>query len=104
MPYDDSQARDKDGKRTSGGSSGGGLPPSAYAAGMAKAPSSTPIKGAHAFNSLSEARKFANTSHGYARVLTRGNETIVALDRNVTTSAVKQGVTPVTVLGATRKR
>ena len=38
MPYDDSQARDKDGKWTSGGSSGGGLPPSAYAAGMAKAP------------------------------------------------------------------
>ena len=39
MPYDDSQARDKDGKWTSGGSSGGGLPPSAYAAGTAKAPS-----------------------------------------------------------------
>ena len=40
MPYDDSQARDKSGMWTSGGSSGGGLPPSAYAAGMAKAPSS----------------------------------------------------------------
>jgi len=39
MPYDDSQPRDKYGKWTSGGSSGGGLPPSAYAAGMAKAPS-----------------------------------------------------------------
>ena len=39
MPYNDSQARAKDGKWTSGGSSGGGLPPSAYAAGMAKAPS-----------------------------------------------------------------
>ena len=39
MPYNDSQARDKDGKWTSGGSSGGGLPPSAYAAGMARAPS-----------------------------------------------------------------
>lgn len=34
MPYDDSQARAKDGKWTSGGSSGGGLPPSAYAAGL----------------------------------------------------------------------
>lgn len=40
MPYDDSQARDKSGMWTSGGSSGGGLPPSAYAAGMAKAPAS----------------------------------------------------------------
>lgn len=42
MPYDNSQARAKDGKWTSGGSSnssGGSLPPSAYAAGMAKAPS-----------------------------------------------------------------
>ena len=104
MPYNDSQARDKDGKWTSGGSSGGGLPPSAYAAGMARAPSGTSIKGAHPFSSLSEARKFANTSHGYARVLTRGNETIVALDRKVSATAIQQGFTPVTVLGAARKR
>ena len=67
---------------------------------MAESPSGTSVKGAHPFNSLSEARKFANTSHGYARVLTRGNETIVALDRNVSATAIQQGFTPVTALGS----
>ena len=71
---------------------------------MAKPQSGAPIRGAHSFNSLSEARKFANTSHGYARVLTRGNDTIVALVRNVSATAIQQGFTRVTVLGAARKR
>lgn len=45
MPYDDSQPRDKSGMWTSGGSSGGGLPPSAYAAGISKLPGSNRLNG-----------------------------------------------------------
>lgn len=48
MPYDDSQARDKSGMWTSGGSSGGGLPPSAYAAGISKLPGSNRLNGREA--------------------------------------------------------
>ena len=48
MPYDDSQPRDKSGMWTSGGSSGGGLPPSAYAAGISRLPGSNRLNGREA--------------------------------------------------------
>ena len=59
MPYDDSQPRDKSGMWTSGGSSG--LPPSAYAAGMAQAPTGAgPLSrksgGAEQFQRLNDLR------------------------------------------------